>query len=215
MGLKAGDVKYIIDKIDAVMEENREYLTELDSAIGDADHGINMSKGFRAVSRKIKDIAVEDIGVILKTVGITLVSTVGGASGPLYGTAFIRAGAEVSGKSEIDINDFAAMLTGAEAGIKMRGRADLGDKTMIDAIEPALNAIKDGIDKGLSCDEILRLAAKSAQDGVEGTKNIQARKGRASYLGERSIGHQDPGATSSYLIFKTIYESVIELENRY
>ncbi|HBM75007.1 MAG TPA: dihydroxyacetone kinase subunit L, partial [Clostridiaceae bacterium] len=112
------------------------------SAIGDADHGINMSKGFRAVSRKIKDIAVEDIGVILKTVGITLVSTVGGASGPLYGTAFIRAGAEVSGKSEIDINDFAAMLTGAEAGIKMRGRADLGDKTMIDAIEPALDAIK-------------------------------------------------------------------------
>ncbi len=215
MGLKAGDVKYIIDRIDAVMEENREYLTELDSAIGDADHGINMSKGFRAVSRKIKDIAVEDIGVILKTVGITLVSTVGGASGPLYGTAFIRAGAEVSGKSEIDINDFAAMLTGAEAGIKMRGRADLGDKTMIDAIEPALDAIKGGIDKGLSCDEILRLAAKSAQDGVEGTKNIQARKGRASYLGERSIGHQDPGATSSYLIFKTIYESVIELENRY
>lgn len=200
----------IINKIGEVIEENKLFLTELDAAIGDGDHGLNMSKGFNAVKEKLKGDNGNNIGDILKKTGMALVSNVGGASGPLYGTAFMKAAIEVNGKSEVDIRDFEKMLQAALGGIKMRGKAELNDKTMIDAIEPALNSLKNSIEKGLSSKESLKEAVDAAYKGVEYTKEIVARKGRASYLGERSIGHQDAGATSSALILDTIYKEIKE-----
>ncbi len=198
----------IINKIADRMEENKLFLTELDAAIGDGDHGLNMSKGFHAVKEKLKEDPGTNIGDILKKTGMALVSNVGGASGPLYGTAFMKAGVEAAGKEEIDIIDFEKMLKAALDGIKMRGKAVLDDKTMVDAIEPALNELSKGILLGLPAKEALKEAVDAAYRGVEHTKDIIARKGRASYLAERSIGHQDAGATSSALILKTIYEEI-------
>lgn len=198
----------IINKIADKIEENKLFLTELDAAIGDGDHGLNMSKGFHAVREKLKVDPGTNIGDILKKTGMTLVSNVGGASGPLYGTAFMKASVEVTGKEEIDIRDFEKMLIAALEGIKMRGKAVLEDKTMVDAIEPALRELSKGLGQGLSGKEALREAVDAAYRGVEHTKDILARKGRASYLGERSIGHQDAGATSSAIILETIYEAI-------
>lgn len=208
MSLTGRQVIQILNKIGDVLEENKQYLSELDAAIGDGDHGINMSKGFNAVKEKIKDDNGENIGDTLKKTGMALVSNVGGASGPLYGTAFMKAAMEVNGKSSIDISDFMKMLDAALAGIKMRGKAVKGEKTMIDAIEPAIDEGKSALDQGLSTLEALKKMKESALKGVEYTKTIIATKGRASYLGERSIGHQDAGATSSYIILNTIYEEV-------
>ncbi|MCY6370833.1 dihydroxyacetone kinase subunit DhaL [Clostridium ganghwense] len=208
MAVKAVDIMKILKNISTVMDENKLFLSELDGAIGDGDHGLNMNKGFNAVVEKLEGSEEKNIGNLLKTAGMALVSNVGGASGPLYGTAFMKAGMKVNGKEEVDINDFAAMVEEALNGIKMRGKSDVEEKTMIDSIQPALNALKESIDKGLSSIEALENAVKAAESGVEHTKEIVATKGRASYLGERSIGHQDPGATSSYLIFKTIYENI-------
>ena len=198
----------LLVKISEKIDENKAYLSELDAAIGDGDHGLNMNKGFKAVIEKIKEDDGSDIGGILKKVGMALVSNVGGASGPLYGTAFMKAAMSVNGKSEIDINDFAKMLEDALEGIKMRGKGQADDKTMIDAIEPALNSIRNGVAQGLEVKEVLKLAKEAAYKGVEHTKEIIARKGRASYLGERSLGHQDAGATSSAIIIETIYEAL-------
>ncbi|QGU94296.1 dihydroxyacetone kinase subunit L [Clostridium bovifaecis] len=208
MSVNGSRVIEIINKVGEVIEENKLFLTELDAAIGDGDHGLNMSKGFNAVKERLKGDNGNDIGDILKKTGMALVSNVGGASGPLYGTAFMKAAAEVNGKSEVDIRDFEKMLQASLDGIKMRGKAELNDKTMIDAIEPALNSLKDSIEKGLSPKEALKEAIDAAYRGVEYTKEIIARKGRASYLGERSIGHQDAGATSSALILETIYKEI-------
>lgn len=214
MGLNAEEVKYIIYGIADAIESNKEYLTELDSAIGDADHGINMSKGFHAVSIKLKSYIDEDIGALLKMVGMTLISTVGGASGPLYGTAFMKAGAYASGKMEINLYDFTEMVSAGLEGIKMRGKAVLGDKTMIDAIEPALNTLSEQCKLNLPAGDVLETAKEAAKYGVECTKAMEARKGRASYLGQRSIGHQDPGAASSYIIFESIYKAYLKLETK-
>ena len=198
----------ILGKISEKIELNKGYLSELDATIGDGDHGINMSKGFKAVVEKLKDDNGEDVSLILKKSGMALVSTVGGASGPLYGTAFMKAALAVNGKNEIDINDFKNIVNEALEGIKMRGKAVSGEKTMIDAINPAFEVLKNGIENNLDTLEIIKLMKEAAFEGVEYTKTIAATKGRASYLGERSIGHQDAGATSSYLIFETIYESL-------
>lgn len=198
----------VLDRIIDVIKENKEYLTELDSAIGDADHGINLDRGFNAVKDKLNGFSESDIGTILKTTGMTLVSTVGGASGPLYGTAFMRAGQAVQGKNELTEEDVVKMFEMALEGIKQRGKAEAGDKTMIDSIEPAVKALKDALSNGIALPEALNRAANAAMEGMEYTKNISARKGRASYLGERSIGHQDPGATSAYLMIKTFSDIV-------
>ena len=208
MGLKTEEVREIVERIASVIEENKEFLTELDSIIGDADHGINMTKGFRAVKDKLKSAQIKDIGDIFKIVGMALVANVGGASGPLYGTAFMKAGTAASGKQSIDIKDFCIILEAAVDGIKARGKAERGDKTMIDALEPALAEVKDGLEKDLLPVTVLERAKEAALKGVDYTKGIAARRGRASYLGDRSIGHQDPGATSSYLILNCIYESI-------
>lgn len=209
MVITKNDVLKIVDKIVEVIKENKEYLTELDAAIGDADHGINLDRGFDAVKQKLTTLPeTTDIGTILKTIGMTLVSTVGGASGPLYGTAFMRAGQVVQGKNELSEEDIVKIFEAALDGIKQRGKAETGDKTMIDSIEPAYKALKDSLENNIALPEALNRAANAAKEGMEYTKNISARKGRASYLGERSIGHLDPGATSAYLMIKSFSDVV-------
>jgi dihydroxyacetone kinase-like protein len=190
-----------------ILEENREYLIQLDAAIGDADHGANMDRGFKAVMTKLPDLSDKDIGTVFKTVGMTLLSTVGGAGGPLYGTFFIQAGMKSAGKMELTLEDWTAAMDAALAGIVMRGKAELGDKTMVDALTPALDALKQALQDNIPMNQALTNAAEAAREGMVNTTPLVARKGRASYLGERSAGHQDPGATSSYLILKTAAET--------
>jgi len=182
--------------------ENRTYLIELDSPIGDADHGENMHRGFQAVVKKLPDFMDKDLGTIFKTVGMTLVSTVGGAGGPLYGTFFLQAGVKLAGKLEMNLEDWAVALEAAVSGVIARGKAEAGDKTMIDALLPAYHALRGAKEQASDIHQALLLSAAAAQQGMEATIPMVARKGRASYLGERSAGHQDPGATSSYLILK-------------
>lgn len=196
----------ILIKISEKIDKNKEYLTELDAAIGDGDHGLNMSKGFKAVSDKLKAEEDDNVGNIFKNTGMTLVSNVGGASGPLYGTAFMKASMALKDKNEIDINDFLSALKLALEGIKSRGKSTEGEKTMIDALSPAIKSMEDSIKNGDSYIEVLEKGKDAALEGVEFTKTIKATKGRASYLGDRSIGHQDPGATSCFYILETIYE---------
>lgn len=196
----------ILIKVSEKIDKNKEYLTELDAAIGDGDHGLNMSKGFKAVSDKLKAEEDDNIGNILKKTGMTLVSNVGGASGPLYGTAFMKASMALKDKNEIDINDFLSALKLALEGIKSRGKSTEGEKTMMDALSPAIKSMEDSIKNGDSYIEVLEKGKDAALEGVEFTKTIKATKGRASYLGDRSIGHQDPGATSCFYILETIYE---------
>lgn len=201
-------VKEILNKIDFVLAENKLFLSELDAAIGDGDHGLNMNKGFNAVVEKIKTLPDEDISNIIKASGMALVSNVGGAAGPLYGTAFMKASMAIAKKTEIDINDFINMLEAALEGIKMRGKGVFGEKTMIDSLEPAFVEGKKALEKNSEAKEVLNIIKNSAENGMNETKKIIATKGRASYLGERSIGHQDAGSTSMYLILKTIAEEI-------
>ncbi len=207
MPITTEDTVRWLQQLAHVLHENRDYLTQLDSAIGDADHGINMDRGFKAVIDKLPTVANMDIGSILKTAGTTLVSTVGGASGPLYGTAFLRAGMATSGKHELYEADVITMLEAALEGIKARGKAQPGEKTMVDALTPALAAAKDAEAQNLGLTQLLQHAAEAAETGMKATIPMLAIKGRASYLGERSIGHQDPGATSSWLILKTLADT--------
>ena len=186
------------------MEENKELLTDLDSAIGDSDHGINMARGFAEVEKQAESLEQKDIGNILKTVGMTLVSKVGGSSGPLYGTAFMKAGMTIGAKDEIDMADFLGALEVGIEGVKARGKSTTGEKTMLDAMVPALDAMKAQQAAGADAKQVLEAGVQAAEAGVEATKPMVATKGRASYLGERSIGHQDPGATSFTLLLKEI-----------
>jgi len=197
-----------IQAIALVLEQNKNYLTELDAAIGDADHGINMNRGFQKVMSQLPTVADKDIGSILKTVSMTLISSVGGASGPLYGTMFLRASTAVAGKSELTDEDMVALLQSAVDGIIQRGKANLGDKTMLDALSPASDAFKQAVANGASTQEALQQAVAAAEEGMKNTIPLVAKKGRASYLGDRSANHQDPGATSAYLILKTLLETV-------
>src|SRR2546427_11427450 len=207
MPITTEDTVNWLQQLAQVLHENRDYLTQLDSPIGDADHGINMDRGFKAVIDKLPTVANMDIGSILKTVGATLVSTVGGASGPLYGTAFLRAGMANAGKHELYEADVIDMLEAALEGIKARGKAVPGEKTMLDALTPALLAAKEAEARHLGLSQLLRRASEAAEKGMKATIPLLAKKGRASYLGERSIGHQDPGATSSWLILKALADT--------
>jgi dihydroxyacetone kinase-like protein len=177
-------------------------LVQLDAAIGDADHGANMDRGFKAVINKMPEISDKDIGTIFKTVGMTLLSTVGGAGGPLYGTLFLQAALKTTGKMELSLADWTEALEAALNGVIMRGKAELGDKTMVDALTPAVQALKQALQENQPVNKALERSAEAAKNGMEATIPLVARKGRASYLGERSAGHQDPGATSSYMILK-------------
>ena len=200
------DILRWLERIADVLHENAAYLTQLDSAIGDADHGINMDRGFTAVRAKFPTMATMDIATQLKTVGTTLVSTVGGASGPLYGTAFLRAGVAVAGKQQLGPADVVALLEAFLGGIVARGKAQPGEKTMVDALTPALAAAKEALNEGLPLKELSSCATQAAEEGMKATIPLLATKGRASYLGERSVGHQDPGATSSWLILRSLTE---------
>jgi dihydroxyacetone kinase-like protein len=197
-----------LEKTAEVLGENKEYLTELDAAIGDADHGINMDRGFRKVMEKLPSVADKDIGNILKTTGMTLISSVGGAAGPLYGTFYMRSGMAVAAKEELDNGDVLSMLQSGVDGIVQRGRAQLEDKTMYDAWAPALTALDVSLGNGDDLVAALGSAVAAAEQGMKDTIPLQAKKGRASYLGERSIGHQDPGATSSYLILNALLDVI-------
>ena len=198
-----------ISRIGDTIEENKDFLTDLDREIGDADHGVNMARGFHAVVEKIpKDDG--NIGAVLKKTGMTLLSTVGGASGPLYGTAYMEAGKVMAGKTEMTAEDFSAILKAAIAGIQKRGKAVRGEKTMLDALIPASEIFDEKIAEGSDIVTALNAACEEAEKGIEYTKTIRATKGRASYLGDRSIGHQDPGATSATLTLETIRDFLKE-----
>lgn len=192
----------------AVIEENRQYLTDLDSPIGDADHGINMDRGFKKIVSKLPGVEEKDIGAILKTSGMALVTSVGGAAGPLYGTLLMDAGKAVAGKMELSDDDLVALLDAGLKGVVRIGKTNLEDKTMVDALHPAVEALRKACADGKDTIEALHLMTDAAYQGMKATIPMLARKGRASYLGERSIGHQDPGATSSYLLLKTLMETV-------
>ena len=185
------------------VENQKDHLCELDAALGDGDHGISMAKSFHAVKVKLDDLQGKDLETILKTVGMTLISEVGGAMGPLFGTAFMRAGKAMSGKEGITSADVAQMLAAAEEGIIQRGHAQVGDKTLLDAIHPAVQAAQEAAMKGASLTVSLQAAASAARKGAEETRGMIAKIGRASRLGERSVGHQDPGATSVAIIVET------------
>ncbi len=188
------------------IEKQKLYLTELDNVTGDGDHGINMARGFDAVSKKLSTLEDKDIGTILKTVGMTLVSTVGGASGPLYGTAFMQAGKVLSGKNEIEMTDFLAAFDAAIEGVKMRGKSTVGEKTMLDAMVPARDAMVKAYGETGDVKAAFAAGIEAAEGGIEYTKTIIATKGRASYIGERSLGHTDPGAESFTFMLKAVSE---------
>jgi dihydroxyacetone kinase-like protein len=197
------DVLEWIQTYAQVIAENKEYLTELDAQIGDADHGANMDRGFRAVLEKLPSDDSVDIGKILMTVGMTLLSKVGGAGGPLYSTIFIQIGKSIDGKAEFELADWTKALEAATEGVVRLGKASPGDKTMVDALTPAVEALKEATEAGMTLGEGLKKSAKAAEDGMIATIPLVARKGRASYLGERSAGHQDPGATSTFMLLDT------------
>ncbi|MFD3406797.1 dihydroxyacetone kinase subunit DhaL [Kribbella sp. NPDC058693] len=186
-----------------VLHENAAYLTELDSAIGDADHGANMDRGFQAIVAVLDETSFESADELLKKAGMTLVSKVGGASGPLYGTFFLRFGTALAGVAPITAEAVGKALHAGVEGVLTRGKAELGDKTMYDAWAPALEAYDAAVAGGSEVGPALTAAAEAAAKGRDATVPLVARKGRASYLGERSAGHQDPGATSTTLILES------------
>jgi dihydroxyacetone kinase-like protein len=208
MSISREEVLAWIIVIAEVLEENKAYLTELDAAIGDADHGINMDRGFKKVMSQLPGVVDSDIGNILKTTGMALISSVGGAGGPLYGTLFMRAGMSVTGKQELTNDDLVTLLQAALDGVVQRGKANLGDKTMVDTLAPALETLKEAVAAGDDTNLALEKTVATAEQAMKDTIPMLAKKGRASYLGERSIGHQDPGATSSYLILKELLDAL-------
>ena len=189
----------VVGEMAAAMEEHRRYLTKLDSEIGDGDHGNNMHRGFQAALERLDGADPSSPADVLKTVSMALVSKVGGAAGPLYGTAFLRASTALQKKNEISAGDAAEALEAALGGIKQRGKAEVGDKTIVDALQPAVEAAKRAASDG-SVAQAFRAAADVAREGAEATVPLTARKGRASYLGDRAQGHKDPGATSTYYL---------------
>ena len=203
MALSTAWVTAWITACAATIAEHRVELITLDRAIGDGDHGENMDRGFSAVLAKLDSLTDDAIpGDVLKLVATTLISTVGGASGPLFGTAFLKAAGAVAGRPELEGADVVALLTAARDGIVLRGKAEVGDKTMIDGWTPAVDAAVAALASGASEVEILAAAADAAEAGALATEPLVARKGRASYLGERAIGHRDPGAQSSALLLR-------------
>lgn len=194
----------VLSKIAEKIEEQKDFLTDLDRPIGDSDHGINLARGFSEVKKKLSQYAEKEIADIVRDTGMTLVSNVGGASGPLYGSAFMKAAKAFSGKTEISIADFIAGMEMACDAVMQRGKAAAEEATMLDAMIPALAAMKKTFAENKNPARILSDGVKAAWDGVSHTKNLIATKGRASYVGERGLGHQDPGATSFAFMLETV-----------
>jgi dihydroxyacetone kinase-like protein len=207
--VSAVSVNVWMSEAEAAISAERDHLTQLDAAIGDGDHGVNMDRGFSAVG---KALAGQDGGAppgrLLVLAGKTLVSTVGGASGPLWGTALRHAGRALGDRNTLDGPGVVEALDAAVAGVVELGAAGPGDKTMVDALTPAAEALRECLDQGLALPDALARAAEAAEEGARATVPMQARKGRASYLGERSIGHQDPGATSAALIMRALQRAI-------
>jgi dihydroxyacetone kinase-like protein len=200
VSISASDVRAWIARYATDVAEHRAELVKLDTAIGDGDHGTNMDRGMRKAVEKLDSLESDDIGSVLKTVGMALVSSVGGAAGPLYGTLFLQMGTASGGRDELDLGGWADALGAGVKGVQARGKAEPDDKTMVDALLPAVAALRDAQRDGAALGEALRRSAAAAEEGMRATIPLEARKGRASYLGPRSAGHQDPGATSTYLL---------------
>jgi dihydroxyacetone kinase-like protein len=200
VSISASDVRGWIARYADDVAEHRAELVKLDTAIGDGDHGTNMDRGMRKAVEKLDGLEGGDIAALLKAVGMALVSSVGGAAGPLYGTLFLQMGTASTGREELDLAGWANALEAGVKGVQARGKAEPGDKTMVDALLPAVAALHEAEQDGAALDDALRRSADAAEEGMRATIPLEARKGRASYLGPRSIGHQDPGATSSHLL---------------
>ena len=206
MGVSREDVLRWLDTSQTVFAENRQRLTDLDSAVGDGDFGISLDRGFTAVQAELTTKPPADIRAAFQNVATVLIKTMGGSSGPLLGTFFLRAGAACADKSELGAADVVALFQAGVEGLQQRGKAALGDKTMMDAWLPAVSAMQAALEAGSGLAEILERGAAAAEAGMQATITMQARKGRGSYLGERSVGHQDPGATATYLLLKAAAE---------
>ncbi len=194
-----------------LMREHQAYLTQLDSAIGDADHGANMTRGFNAAELKVLELGPETSpGEVLVVAGQTLVTSIGGASGPLWGAVFRRTGKTLAALERVDLKAFTDALDKGLVAVMELGAAEPGDKTMVDALSPAVEALKAALLEGVSLSEALERAQMAASEGAQGTTPLLARKGRASYLGERSVGHQDPGAASTSLIITALLGALLE-----
>lgn len=204
--LTGKSVKKWLKALAQIFDKNKDYLTQLDKAIGDADHGVNMSRGFTAVAEKLEESETEDIGELLKITAMTLISKVGGASGPLYGSFFLRAATPAKGHASIGPKKIGELLQTGLKGVVDRGKVEPGDKTMVDAMYPAVNVFKE-IDAE-TLEAAFKKVAEAARKGAESTIGMYAKKGRASYLGERSEGHKDPGAESTALMFEALYKAV-------
>ena len=200
MSITSTEVRDWIRAYASEIAEHRAELVRLDTAIGDGDHGTNMDRGMRKAVEKLDGTEGEDIGALLKAVGMALVSSVGGAAGPLYGTLFLQMGMASAGREELDLAGWTAAVEAGVKGVQTRGKAEPGDKTMVDALVPALEALRAAEGSGLA--DALRRSADAAEEGMRATIPLEARRGRASYLGPRSIGHQDPGATSTQLLLE-------------
>ncbi len=197
------DVVGWMNTLQRVFEFKKQELTELDSAIGDADHGINMDRGFTAVKSELSKMDSMDLRSLFKMIAMTLINSVGGASGPLYGTLFLKGAETCQQKQELAAEDLVAFFEAGVKGLMQRGKAQQNDKTMVDAWIPAVDAMKKAMENGADVHSVMEHGAAAAQEGMRRTIPMLARKGRASYLGERSVGHQDPGATSSYFMIQT------------
>lgn len=208
MSASYAQVKDWIHRFAADIAENRQHLVRLDTAIGDGDHGTNLDRGMRKAVERLDGLEGDDIGAALKAVGMALVSSVGGAAGPLYGTLFMQMGQATTGRSELDLAAWSAAIRAGLEGVRKRGKAELGEKTMVDALSPAADALDAAAEEGAELPAALERSARAAHEGMQATTDMEARKGRASYLGSRSVGHQDPGATSTYLLLKTAAEAL-------
>jgi dihydroxyacetone kinase-like protein len=202
LSITSTEVRDWIRAYAAEIAEHRAELVRLDTAIGDGDHGTNMDRGMRKAVEKLDGTEGEDIGALLKAVGMALVSSVGGAAGPLYGTLFLQMGMASTGREELDLAGWTAALEAGVKGVQTRGKAEPGDKTMVDALLPALEALRAADGEGSGLADALRRSADAAEEGMKATIPLEARRGRASYLGPRSVGHQDPGATSTQLLLE-------------
>jgi dihydroxyacetone kinase-like protein len=206
MSITAADVRGWIEDFASAIGEHRAELVQLDTAIGDGDHGTNMDRGMRAAVEQVAKVGDDDDCAVLKPVGMALISKYGAAAGPLYGTLFMRMATATAGASELDLGGWTEAVAAGVAGVQQRGKAEAGDKTMVDALLPALDALRGAQSEGAELGDALRRSADAARDGMRATVPMQARKGRASYLGPRSVDHQDPGATSSELLLRTAAE---------
>jgi dihydroxyacetone kinase-like protein len=202
MPVNRDDVLRWLDASQQVFAENRQQLTDLDSAVGDGDFGISVDRGFTAVQTELAANPPADLRSVFQSAATVLIRTMGGTSGPLLGTFFLRAGGACAGKSELGPADVVALFQAGVDGIQQRGKAALGDKTMLDALLPAVDAMRAALEAGSGLAEIMERGAAAAEAGVQATRTMQARKGRASYLGDRSVGHQDAGATGAHLLLK-------------